>query len=65
MAARRKTGNVTLKDIAQATGFSANTVSRALADSRIFRRKQKRLSGKKHPRWAILPMLLPAFSGQE
>lgn len=28
----RKTGNVTLKDIAQATGFSANTVSRALAD---------------------------------
>jgi len=29
---KRKTGNVTLKDIAQATGFSANTVSRALAD---------------------------------
>ena len=32
MAGRKKTGNVTLKDIAQATGFSANTVSRALAD---------------------------------
>ena len=32
MAPRKKTGNVTLKDIAQETGFSANTVSRALAD---------------------------------
>lgn len=32
MAPRRKTGNVTLKDIARETGFSANTVSRALAD---------------------------------
>lgn len=32
MAPRKKTGNVTLKDIARETGFSANTVSRALAD---------------------------------
>ena len=30
--AKRRSGSVTLKDIAAATGFSANTVSRALAD---------------------------------
>lgn len=65
MAARRKTGNVTLKDIAQATGFSANTVSRALADKPDISEETKAVIREKHPRWVILPMLLPAFSGQE
>lgn len=43
MAKGKNTGNVTLKDIARATGFSANTVSRALADKSDISEKTKAL----------------------
>ena len=45
--AYKKTGTVTLKDIAAATGFSANTVSRALSDKPDISEETKEIIRKK------------------
>lgn len=61
MAARRKTGNVTLKDIAQATGFSANTVSRALADKPDISEETKAVIREKASQMGYIANALASF----
>ena len=61
MAARKKTGNVTLKDIAQATGFSANTVSRALADKPDISEETKAVIREEASRMGYIANALASF----
>lgn len=57
----RKTGSVTLKDIAQATGFSANTVSRALADKPDISEETKELIRQKASEMGYIANALASF----
>ena len=61
MAARRNTGSVTLKDIAQATGFSANTVSRALADKPDISEETKKVIREKASEMGYIANALASF----
>lgn len=61
MAQRRKNGNVTLKDIAAATGFSANTVSRALADKPDISEETKGVIRKKAEEMGYIANALASF----
>lgn len=61
MAARRSTGSVTLKDIAQATGFSANTVSRALADKPDISEETKKVIREKATEMGYIANALASF----
>lgn len=61
MAQRKKGGNVTLKDIAAATGFSANTVSRALADKPDISEETKEVIRKKAEEMGYIANALASF----
>ena len=61
MAQRRKNGNVTLKDIAAETGFSANTVSRALADKPDISEETKEVIRRKAEEMGYIANALASF----
>lgn len=61
MAKRKRNENVTLKDIAAATGFSANTVSRALADKPDISEKTKETIRKKAEEMGYIANALASF----
>lgn len=59
--AKRRSGSVTLKDIAAATGFSANTVSRALADKSDISEETKEVIRKKAEEMGYIANALASF----
>ena len=59
--AHKKTGTVTLKDIAAATGFSANTVSRALSDKPDISEETKEIIRKKAEEMGYIANALASF----
>lgn len=59
--AKRRSGSVTLKDIAAATGFSANTVSRALADKSDISEETKEVIRKKAEEMGYISNALASF----
>lgn len=61
MAQRKKQGSVTLKDIAAATGFSANTVSRALAGKPDISEETKEVIRKKAEEMGYIANALASF----